>query len=380
MSTEERAALRAPFPWFGGKSRAAPIVWQALGEVPNYVEPFAGSLAVLLARPPRVSRRTLVIETVNDLDCYLANFWRATKHASADVARWAYAPQNEADLHARHRWLVDQRAFRERMKTDPDFFDVKIAGWWVWGLCMWIGAGWCPIQDDDEDAESLSRKLPAFGNGGRGVSKSGLRSEPAPLTRKLLRLDGGSAGSGVHSPTLAPVLAGPKLSKQLPHMSNPGVGVHRSTIRNDVTGSRDEGVRRWMYALSVRLREVRVACGDWRRVLSPAVLRSSGGPEGSCGVFLDPPYEDGKMKYAAGSVGVSTLVREWAIEHAAESNMRIVLCGYEGEHDMPKGWRFVAWKAAGGYGTTDAAIENATRERLWLSPGCRPVAGEVAIG
>jgi hypothetical protein len=50
-------------------------VWERFGNVPNYVEPFAGSLAVLLARPtpPRV-------ETVNDKDCYLANFWRALQH------------------------------------------------------------------------------------------------------------------------------------------------------------------------------------------------------------------------------------------------------------------------------------------------------------
>lgn len=40
--------IKAPFPWFGGKSRAAPLVWQALGDVKNFVEPFAGSLAVLL--------------------------------------------------------------------------------------------------------------------------------------------------------------------------------------------------------------------------------------------------------------------------------------------------------------------------------------------
>ena len=66
-------ALKAPFPWFGGKSRAAAIIWSRLGDVQTYNEPFAGSLAVLLARPhqPRV-------ETVNDLDCYLANFWRAS--------------------------------------------------------------------------------------------------------------------------------------------------------------------------------------------------------------------------------------------------------------------------------------------------------------
>lgn len=35
------ATLRAPFPWFGGKSRAADIIWQRLGaDVINFVEPF----------------------------------------------------------------------------------------------------------------------------------------------------------------------------------------------------------------------------------------------------------------------------------------------------------------------------------------------------
>lgn len=42
--------LAAPFPWFGGKARAAGRVWAALGDVGHYVEPFAGSLAVLLGR------------------------------------------------------------------------------------------------------------------------------------------------------------------------------------------------------------------------------------------------------------------------------------------------------------------------------------------
>ena len=37
------AALRAPFPWFGGKRRVAPEVWERFGDVPNYVEPFFGS-------------------------------------------------------------------------------------------------------------------------------------------------------------------------------------------------------------------------------------------------------------------------------------------------------------------------------------------------
>jgi hypothetical protein len=135
---------KAPFPWFGGKSRAAHLVWRGFGDVPNFVEPFAGSLAVLLGRPtaPR-------IETVNDLDCYLANFWRAVKFAPDQVAEHADWPVNEADLHARHRWLVAQDEFRRRMKREPKFFDAQVAGWWVWGLCQWIGGGWCANSNWD---------------------------------------------------------------------------------------------------------------------------------------------------------------------------------------------------------------------------------------
>ena len=43
--------LLAPFPWFGGKSKVSNIVWERFGNVPNYVEPFFGSGAVLLNRP-----------------------------------------------------------------------------------------------------------------------------------------------------------------------------------------------------------------------------------------------------------------------------------------------------------------------------------------
>ena len=39
--------LQAPFPYFGGKRRAASIIWDALGDPGGYVEPFAGSAAVL---------------------------------------------------------------------------------------------------------------------------------------------------------------------------------------------------------------------------------------------------------------------------------------------------------------------------------------------
>ncbi len=63
--------LKAPFPWFGGKSQAAGIIWSRMGDVPNWCCPFFGSGATEWARPHAPG-----VETVNDKDCYLANFWR----------------------------------------------------------------------------------------------------------------------------------------------------------------------------------------------------------------------------------------------------------------------------------------------------------------
>jgi DNA adenine methylase len=130
----------APFPWFGGKSRVAAEIWPRLGDPDNYVEPFAGSLAVLLARPESKRRRT---ETINDLDGFVSNFWRAVATDPEAVAYYADWPVNENDLHARHAYLVTVRpTFSGRMEGDPEFYDPKIAGWWVWGVCASI-AGWC---------------------------------------------------------------------------------------------------------------------------------------------------------------------------------------------------------------------------------------------
>ena len=135
-------SMKAPFPWFGGKRRVAHHVWDALGDVDNYVEPFAGSLAVLLERPH--TKQRLRAETVNDADHYLANFWRALIHdpdAVLDQCDW---PVNESDLFARHAWLVNTGRDRiASMEADPDFYDAKVAGWWLWGINSWIGSGWC---------------------------------------------------------------------------------------------------------------------------------------------------------------------------------------------------------------------------------------------
>jgi len=257
------APLRAPFPWFGGKSRAASLIWSGLGDVTNYVEPFAGSLATLLLRPGGAGK----IETVNDLDCYVANFWRALSLAPEDVAAYADAPVNEIDLHARHRWLVDRTEFRDRMRADPEYFDAKIAGWWVWGQSAWIGSGWCACRGQ-------SRKLPHLGD----------------------------AGMGVH-----------RLSQQLPHLGNAGMG----RLTSAMPGGACTG---YLLSIAARLRRTRVTCGDWCRVLTPAVTHR----HGLTGVLLDPPYTEGtRGLYGEDSGDIASEVRAWAIENGDHPKLRM---------------------------------------------------------
>lgn len=77
--------LRAPFPYFGGKSQVAAKVWGALGDCAHYIEPFCGSCAVLLARPKWDPQRHT--ETVNDADGAIANVWRSVQR-EAKKRRW----------------------------------------------------------------------------------------------------------------------------------------------------------------------------------------------------------------------------------------------------------------------------------------------------
>lgn len=401
--------LKAPFPWFGGKRRVAHVVWRALGaDVPNYVEPFAGSLAVLLGRPGGAGK----IETVNDRDRYLANFWRAVTADPLEVAHCADWPVNEADLHARHAWLVKQDAFRERMHTDPDFFDAKIAGWWVYGICQWIGGGWCveprnrkhPKLDGigkGVHSESAHRKRPEMGGlrTGRGVHSDrahphrerphmsgdnagmGVHSEKAHGPRQIpnLRVTDGASGSGVHASgrQTSGWNERPALDRR-PEMTQAGKGVHLPSLGNDkgINGVASPPCAEWFLELQGRLRRVRVACGDWRRVLGPSVLgkgKNVGGRR-PCAVFLDPPYSHEFRDpglYAEDDATISEQVRQWALEHGDDPDLRIALCGYAGEHDMPDSWTELPWKAARGY--AGPGNDNRERERIWFSPHCLPL-------
>lgn len=73
--------MKPPFAYYGGKTVLAERIAATFPPHRHYVEPFAGSLAVLLAKP------LSLMETVNDLDQRVVNFWRVLRERPADLAR-----------------------------------------------------------------------------------------------------------------------------------------------------------------------------------------------------------------------------------------------------------------------------------------------------
>lgn len=358
---------KTPFPWAGGKADAAPAVWEALGDVEHYVEPFAGSLAVLMRRP-HPCNRTYYSETVNDLDGLLCNAWRAIAHDPDAVAEAASWPVSEADLHARHLWLLRWREERqlEHLMGDPDWYDVRAAGWWLWGQSAWIGSGWCSGEGPW-----------IVGADGRIEKRAGSKG----VSRKLPHLS--DDGRGVHRPQMRE----PGVSRKRPHLSNNGMGVNTAAVREEGVGEEPEyrpmtmpELRRWMRFLSARLRHVRILHGDWTRATTSGALQSLPVRQGGhAGIFLDPPYSDEVRQaglYAVDSGDVASAVRAWCEEHGSNPRYRIALAGFDTEHRslVARGWREVEWYRGGflkgGYANQGSDGTNQHRERLWLSPHC----------
>jgi DNA adenine methylase len=320
-------SLPSPFPYFGGKRKVASEVWQRFGAVDNYVEPFAGSAAVLFARPEPFTGN----ETINDFDGYVSNFWRSIRLSPDKTAEWADWPVNENDLHARHVWLLQRRdTLAPKLEGDSEWHDPQIAGWWAWGICCWIGSGFC--SGDGPWWVNEARQLVHLGNNGRGVN------------RKLV------------------------------HLGNNGMGVNRKLVHLGNNGRGDPQARLgpWFKALSERLRNVRVCSGDWSRVCGPSVTFK----HGLTGVFLDPPYADTADRqdklYRLDDLAVAHAVRDWCVANGDNKLLRIALAGYDGEHEMPGSWSVHAWSAGEGFGAqADERTNNGKRERIWFSPHCQ---------
>ena len=405
--------LSAPFPYFGGKSRWIDTVWQRIGKVGVASEPCCGTAVMTLNNPFPAPR-----EVICELNAYIANFYRSLVGDYEQSAYWADWPTNHHDLTARHRWLLAQGPeLRERMVADPDDYDPKIAGWWVWGQSSWIGHGWCDPRCAEKD------QVPTFRPGGRGINTqrvnlpvedkrpkvpdgggSGVSAQRDRVPHdKVPRVPCNGGGKGVQQQrdqiprcTTEPGGQGVSMQRvaakdQRPHSAiypgGQGVSMQRNTLHGDgiLDGSR---LRPWFRAIAERLAGVIILNRSWESALTDSVLQQTpSSPKPSVGVFLDPPYrtqrKDGGKRSTglyqgdttAASDDVAAATYAWAVEHG--ERYRVAYCMHEGDFPIPPGWTA---ETMGFSGHRDAAKKEKAVDQVIFSPCCVPVPTDPQLG
>ena len=125
--------IKAIAPWFGGKRNLAPRIVELLGKHRVYWEPFCGSMAVLMAKPP------CVMETVNDLHADLINLARVIQDTKL-------GPQLYRRL---RRTLMHEQLFREAAERYKDrgyhaeIDKPNVDRAYDYFLCAWLGRNGC---------------------------------------------------------------------------------------------------------------------------------------------------------------------------------------------------------------------------------------------
>jgi DNA adenine methylase len=140
---EEHQPLRPVFPWPGAKIRMAEWIASLMHPSQGYLEPFAGSAAVLLARE-RVRH-----ETINDLDGSVVRFYRTLRERPTALIRAVrLTPYSEEEFALALQPLGDDEieelgdvevARRFYVRTAQAF--QGSAAWPSWGMTAVLGGG-----------------------------------------------------------------------------------------------------------------------------------------------------------------------------------------------------------------------------------------------
>lgn len=291
---------------------------------------------------------------------------------------------------ARQLWLLKWKSDKniERLMADPTWCDPQAAGYWMYGICAWIGGGWCDgtgpwivsadgrITKRTDNEHGVNKQRPHISNNGQGINR--------PVIRK------------------PDVAQEPGVNRKKPYISANGRGINHPGTQEPGVAQANENdaewewdvsdfhqmtmpeLRRWFAFLSARLRHVRILNGDWARLCTSGALKMLDVRmgKGVCGIFLDPPYGHAANRdaniYRHESLDVAGDVLQWCIENGDDPKYRIVLAGFDGEHNVlaeKHGWQAVEWFKNG---FLKGGMKNLNKEsghqqaleRLWLSPNC----------
>lgn len=119
--------MKPPVPYFGGKITLGPAIAALLPDHLHYVEPYCGSLAVLMAKRPAPH------ETVNDLDGELMTFWRVLREQPEELERvCALTPHSRAEHQAAYEPATNELEVARRVYvrlTQGRSGKLKRSGW-----------------------------------------------------------------------------------------------------------------------------------------------------------------------------------------------------------------------------------------------------------
>ncbi|MCY4356862.1 MAG: hypothetical protein OXD01_04995 [Gammaproteobacteria bacterium] len=194
---------------------------------------------------------------------------------------------------ARHKWLIKWgNQHKQKIIDDAEYFDMKVAGWWVWGISLWIGGGWC--------AEPVDNRRPTID------PRGGAKGIQALSKRPIIKPSGGFGGT------------------------------QALQYKNQLV--------EFIGRLSERLKNVIVLGGDWSKCLGDTpLMHTPDSPKPPVSVLLDPPYLTEKRTtslYISDIDGTSDHVAlqswKWALDNAQK--YKIAYCCHEGDFELPEGW------------------------------------------
>lgn len=144
--------MKPPFVYFGAKQQHAKRIVRLLPDHGHYVEPFAGSLAVLLEKPRSHH------ETVNDLDRYLVTFWRILRDRPDDLERAIrLTPHSRVEL---ERALLDPDGPTEELEVARRVHVLLTQG----RSGTPLRTGWRRYVDPGGTSSSMPRYLEGYAN------------------------------------------------------------------------------------------------------------------------------------------------------------------------------------------------------------------------